>query len=127
MDSFHGVFSIQQSTPVHHLHNSTIAWYFLSGMVVSQDESDDIVDENDPDDDLDNDADDLDDVDVGDVSEHLEAEDLDTKDTEEDKEVTQVKTILFICHTLQLMWKMDEQCNIPLVFRSVVSFLLSTE
>ena len=49
---------------------------------------------------------DLDDVDVGDVSEHLEAEDLDTKDTEEDKEVTQVKMILFICHTLQLMWKM---------------------
>lgn len=62
------------------------------GMVVSQDESDDIVDENDPDDDLDNDADDLDDVDVGDVSEHLEAEDLDTKDTEEDKEVTQEVT-----------------------------------
>lgn len=59
------------------------------GMVVSQDESDDIVDEHDPDDDLDNDADDLDDVDVGDVSEHLEAEDLDTKETEDDKEVTQ--------------------------------------
>jgi len=62
------------------------------GVVVSQDESEEIVDEHDVDehdveDDLENDADDLDDVDVGeDVAEHLGAEDL--EEQAKDKEIT---------------------------------------
>ena len=62
-------------------------------MVVSQDESEEIVDEHDAEDDLDNDADDLDDVDVGeDEAEHLGTEDLDIQTKE--KEITQVQGLL---------------------------------
>ena len=71
-----------------------LVFLFLLGVVVSQDESEEIVDEHDVDehdveDDLENDADDLDDVDVGeDVAEHLGAEDL--EEQAKDKEITKV-------------------------------------
>ena len=60
----------------------------LAGVAVSQDESEEIVDDHDDhdvEDDLDNDADDLDDVDVGeDESEHLDTEDLEEQTKEEE-------------------------------------------
>lgn len=71
-----------------------LVFLFLLGVVVSQDESEEIVDEHDVDehdveDDLENEADDLDDVDVGeDVAEHLGAEDL--EEQAKDKEITKV-------------------------------------
>ena len=78
-----------------------LVFLFLLGVVVSQDESEEIVDEHDVDehdveDDLENDADDLDDVDVGeDVAEHLGAEDL--EEQTKDKEITKVS---FVFRTL---------------------------
>ncbi|XP_068715374.1 SAP domain-containing ribonucleoprotein-like [Montipora foliosa] len=59
------------------------------GIVLSQDESEDIVDDHDVEDELDNDADDLDDVDDSEeLSEHLGTEDLDepVKDKENVKD-----------------------------------------
>lgn len=74
-----------------------LVFLFLLGVVVSQDESEEIVDEHDVDehdveDDLENDADDLDDVDVGeDVAEQLGAEDL--EEQTKDKEITKVSFV----------------------------------
>lgn len=62
------------------IYKSVCQFLFLSfqwlGVVVSQDENEEITDDHDVEDELDNDADDLDDVDDGlDVSEHLVTED----------------------------------------------------
>lgn len=53
----------------------------MSGVVLNQDESEEVIDEHDVDDDLDNDADDLDDVDDGE-DEHLDTEDLEEHETD---------------------------------------------
>lgn len=53
----------------------------MPGVVLNQDEGEEVIDEHDVEDDLDNDADDLDDVDDGE-DEHLDTEDLEEHETE---------------------------------------------
>ena len=78
------------------------------GIVLSKDESEDIVDDHDVEDELDNDADDLDDVDDSEeLSEHLGTEDLDepVKDKENVKvSFAFIPIVLYACH-LTCFWQ----------------------